>query len=124
MDACDISEDIDITDIIPLITLRAIQDARASNSRRGATSVRSSGADYLRELLTCGNNKRIYSVLRMKKDTFERLCQWMRTNGHLKDSRAVLIDQQVAIFLWVVNYSASLPATAERFGLSLKPVHR
>ena len=124
MDSWDLFEDIDITNIAPLIALGAVQEARRSNAPRGAGSALSSGADYLRELLNCGNDKRIYSVLRMKKDTFQRLCLWMRKNNYLRDSREVLIDQQVAIFLWVINYSASLPATAERFGLTLEPIHR
>ena len=44
MDAWDVFENINITDIIPLTALGAIQDARRSNAQRGAASARLSGA--------------------------------------------------------------------------------
>jgi hypothetical protein len=128
MDAGDLFESIDIHQIIPLIALGAVQGAREAREWSN-TSIRIkdgalSGADYLRELLNCGNTKRIYGVLRMKKETFTQLCQWFRKNGHLTDSREIKIEQQVAQFLWIINYSASIDATAERFRVSTEPVSR
>jgi hypothetical protein len=35
----------------------------------------------------------------MQKDTFDKLCSWMRRGGHLKDAKKVMIEQQVAMFL-------------------------
>jgi hypothetical protein len=58
-----------------------------------------SGADYLRDLLDWGNHKRIYSVLRMQKETFMSFCSWFRKGGFLKDSRTVGVEQQVAMFI-------------------------
>jgi hypothetical protein len=62
--------DIDITDIVPIIAFGAMQEAQSKVSR----STRLPGAAYLEKLLNCGNDKRIYSVLQMKKDTFLGLC--------------------------------------------------
>ena len=111
MDTFNLFEDIDITDIVPLIALRAVQEAVSKVPRNTGLS----SSDYLRELLNCGNEKRIYSVLRIRKDTFNQLCLWLCRNASLKDSRHILIKEQVAIFLWIINFSASIPSTAERF---------
>ena len=67
----DIFEDIDLSDIIPIIVLGAVEDAK---TRRTPRNTSLAGSDYLRELLSCGNDKRIYGVLRMKKETFRSLC--------------------------------------------------
>jgi hypothetical protein len=71
MDSFDVFKDIDITDIVSIIALGAVQEAQSK-------VLRSTGLPkvaYLKELLNCGNNKRIYSVLRIKRNTFLRLCQ-------------------------------------------------
>jgi hypothetical protein len=56
----DTFEDIDILDIVPIIVLRAVDTAKATEIPR-STGLHS--RDYLRELLNCGNEKRIYEVL-------------------------------------------------------------
>jgi hypothetical protein len=121
MDTWNLFDDIDIKGIIPLIVIGAINEGHRANARNKGSK---SGADYLRELLNCGNEKRIYNVLRMKPDTFKQLCRWMRINGHLKDSREALIEQQVAMFLWTINFNSSNYTTAERWGLTTEPISR
>jgi hypothetical protein len=75
-------EDIDITDIVPIIALGAVQEAQSKVLR----STGLPGIAYLKELLNCRNDKRIYSVLRMKRDTFLGLCQWFKNSNSLKDT--------------------------------------
>jgi hypothetical protein len=111
MDAFDLFGDIDITDIVPIIILGAVQEAVSKVPR----STGLPGADYLDELLNCGNEKRIYSVLRMKKETFRKLCIRLEKDGGLRSTIHVSVNQQVAIFLWIINFSASMGSTAERF---------
>ena len=82
MDSFDLFGDIDITDIVPLIALGAVQEAQSKVPR----STGLPGAAYLEELLNCGNEKRIYSVLRMNRNTFLRLCQWLKKSSSLKDT--------------------------------------
>jgi hypothetical protein len=117
----DTFEDIDILDIVPIIVLGAVDTAKATEIPR---STGLPGGDYLRELLNCGNEKRIYEVLRMKRDTFSELYLWLRKKSNLKDSRHILIEEQVAMFLWTINYSASMRVVAERFQHSTEPVSR
>ena len=84
----DLFSDIDITEIVPLIILGAVQKAQLKVPR----STGLSGALYLEELLNCENEKRIYSVLRINKETFLRLCQWFRKNSSLKDTVYIVIS--------------------------------
>ena len=125
MDAGDLFPSIDIYDIVPLIALGAVQESRnSSNTPLGQKESILSGSDYLRELLNCDNESRIYRVLRMKTETFRSLCYWFRIKGGLKDSRYIPVEQQVAQFLWIINYSASYDSTAERFSITKEPVSR
>ena len=55
---------------------------------------------------------------------FEKLCLWFQKEGYLKGSRVVSIEQQVAMFLWVITYGASTTATCERFRITVEPLHR
>jgi hypothetical protein len=116
----DAFEDIDLSEIIPIIALGAVE---ATKGARTSRSTGQPGGDYLRELLA-SSEKRVYEVLRMKKATFCELCLWLRRNGNLKDSRFILIEEQVAMFLWTINYSASTRVVAERFQHSTEPVSR
>jgi hypothetical protein len=125
MDDRDLFGGIDISNIIPIIALGAVQEARnSSNTPIGLKDGILSSADYLQELLNSGNESQIYRVLRMKKETFQKLCSWCQMKGGLKESRIVPIEQQVAQFLWILNYSASYDSTAERFSITKEPVSR
>jgi hypothetical protein len=64
MDNWDLFEAIDIEDISGLIVLGVAVKAQDSK-KLGSSELILSGADYLRDLLNCDNNKRIYLVLRM-----------------------------------------------------------
>ena len=113
--------DIDLSEIIPMVILGAVENAKEPKIPRNTGLP---GGHYLRELLKCGNDKRIYSVLRMQKDTFYSLCLWLRKNSDLEDSQHILIEEQVAMFLWIINFDASMALAAERFQHSTEPVSR
>ena len=113
--------DIDLSDITPLIILGAIQSAPVDKTPMNTGLP---GGDYLRELLNYGNSNRIYRILRMKKETFTALCLWLRKNSDLKDTRHVLIEEQLAMFLWAINFDASVATIAERFQHSTETISR
>ena len=125
MEDKDLFGSLDFTDIVPLIAIAALEGA-PKHSNRPQTSGEGvvSGNDYLRELLNCDDTKRIYKVLRMSRGTFLSLCQLFRQRNLLKDTRNTGVEQQVAQFIWIINYSASFDATAERFRISKEPVSR
>ena len=74
MDDWDLFEAIDIEDISGIIALRVVAEAQGLKNKLASSEPILSGADYLRDLLDCDNHKRIYSVLRMQKETFMSLC--------------------------------------------------
>jgi hypothetical protein len=117
--------ELELHDIIPLIALAALEEAQTAREVQMAKAPRStslSGEAYIFELLRCGNEKRIYSVLRMKSNTFKTLCDWLETNTPLRSSRHITIKEQVAIFLWIINFDSSIWQTAERFQHSTKTI--
>jgi hypothetical protein len=107
--------DIDLSDVVPLILLGAIEHTGDTQPAKTPRSTGLPGAEYLRELLDCGSHKRIYLVLRITKETFNCLCLWLRKNSDLVDTCYILINEQVAMFLWIINFDVSIEATAERF---------
>jgi len=125
MDNANLFAGIDLIELIPLVVIGAVESAPKQSNVPVASALGAlSGSDFLRELLNCGNDKRIYRVLRMKKETFRKLCIWFRQKGHLQDSRFIRVEQQVAQFLWIINFNMSIEATAERFRLTNEPVSR
>jgi hypothetical protein len=117
----DIIEDIDLLELIPTIILgvtnEAVQAARTPRNTGQPRGV------YLQELLG-SSEKRIYSVLRMKRETFLELCNWLQTHTNLTPGRDISVQEQVAMFLWTINYSASNGAVAERFQHSGETISR
>ena len=91
-----------INNIILLIAIRAIEAIKERIPR----STRTPGSYYLQELLT-SSPKRIYDVLCMKRETFIELCDWLEVNTDLKARGNISVQEQVAMFLWTLNYSAS-----------------
>ena len=88
--------DPDLSKVIPLIILGAIE---SKPDAKAPMNTGLPGGDYLRELLETGHPKRIYCILRIKKETFQDLCLWLRRNTDLTDSWRILIEEQVAMFL-------------------------
>ena len=74
MDDWDLFEAIYIEDISRLIVLGAVAKAQDSKKELASSEPILSGADYLRDLLDYSNYKRIYSVLRIQKETFISIC--------------------------------------------------
>ena len=65
IDDWDLFEAINIEDISVLIALGVVNKAQGSKEQLGSSELILSGADYLRDLLNCGNYKCIYLVLRI-----------------------------------------------------------
>jgi hypothetical protein len=67
---------IDIKDIIPAIMIRVVQAIKPEKTPRNTGQP---GQDYLSELLN-SSPKRMYEVLRIEKQTFLKLCDWLECN--------------------------------------------
>ena len=116
----DLSEEFDIEDLIPAIVIGAVESVQ---SQRTPQMTGQAGREYLDQLLS-STPLRIYEVLRMKKESFLDLCEWLETNTDLRSTWRVSIQEQVAMFLWTVNYSASSQQVKERFQHSAEIISR
>ena len=115
------SSSIDFETLIPAIVIGAAQASKLQNRPRNTGLP---GREYLHELLNCGSPKRIYDVLRMRSTTFFRLCDWLELHTALQSTAFVSVQEQVAMFLWTINYSASSRQVMERFQHSGETVSR
>ena len=116
----DRSNEFDIEDLIPEIIIGVVQSIQEEKS---VHMTGQAGREYLQELLS-SSPLRVYEVLRMKKESFLELCDWLETNTDLRPTWRVSVQEQVAMFLWTLNYSASNRQVKERFQHSQETVSR
>jgi hypothetical protein len=109
--------DIDLYDLIPAIVLGAVESTQTPKNPS------QSGREYLHHLLH-SSERRIYTVLRMQKDTFLELCAWLRKNTDLREGRSISIEEKVAMFLWTLNYNSSNRSVGDQFKHSGESVSR
>lgn len=72
-----------------------------------------SGEDWIRELLT-GHEDRIQHELGVHREVFTALVQVLRSMGY-RDSRDVILEEQVGIFLYTCRTALSVRHVGERF---------
>ncbi|XXG82524.1 hypothetical protein AAC387_Pa10g0452 [Persea americana] len=63
-----------------------------------------SGRTYLNEILT-GHPRKCLDIFRMSSGCFLLLVNELKHRGHLRDSRAVSVEEQLAIFLFTIGHS-------------------
>ncbi|KAF6174013.1 hypothetical protein GIB67_039964 [Kingdonia uniflora] len=61
------------------------------------------GKEYIAELVE-GNPIRMYENLRMNKLVFKNLCDSSTTEGSLRDTRGISVDEQVGIFFYTIGH--------------------
>jgi hypothetical protein len=114
--------DIDLEELIPLVAIGAAQATKLGRGTPRSTGL--PGRVYVHELFQNGTPRRIYDVLRMQKETFFKLCDWLESNTDIESSRHISVQEQVAMFLWTINFSASNRQVMERFQHSGETVSR
>jgi len=82
------------------------------------------GATYIEELLAAGHNGRIQEVLRMRLKPFKVLCNIMRRDGLLSDTRHISIEESLAMFSHVVGRGTTFRDVEERYQHSGATVFR
>jgi len=84
-----------------------------------------SGKAYVQELISPTTHpNRIQDALRMPRITFLKLCTWLQHNNLLRNSKYLELEEQVAMFLWIVGRGASNRDIQERFQHSGDTVSR
>ncbi|PON70467.1 hypothetical protein PanWU01x14_081360 [Parasponia andersonii] len=61
-----------------------------------------SGHEYVVEVLN-GHRSRCFDSFRMEKNVFKALCSVPKEKFFLKDSKYILTEEQVAIFLYIIS---------------------
>ncbi|TXG60628.1 hypothetical protein EZV62_015203 [Acer yangbiense] len=82
-----------------------------------------SGNMWLMELLQ-GNESRCYTMFRMDKDVFFRLCNDLETNYGLRGSRRMSVIEILGIFLHILGHGVGNRLVQERFQHSGETVSR
>ena len=78
-----------------------------------------SGRDYVAELLASSSNeRRMYEVLRMPRNTFLDLKNWMVTNAGLQETKKISVDQQLVMFIAIAGHRSTNREVQERFQVS------
>jgi hypothetical protein len=116
----DSSDDSELEEIAAVIVVAAI---KASKQEKTPRHTGQPGHVYLEKLLK-SSPTRVYQVLRMQKETFKDLCTWLASNTELRSTWRISIEEQVAMFLWTINYGASSRQDMERFQHSAETVSR
>ena len=81
-------------------------------------------ATYVHFLLHEARDTLVHEVTSMKHETFNSLISEFRENDLLKDGHSVSVEEQLLIFLNVVQYNNSMRETAHKFRRGLFTVHR
>ena len=97
-------------DVAKLVGLYALHYLCKEPCRTSALS----GSKYVEELLA-SNHHRIQETLRMDLYTFRALCRILKERGLLAQTRRTTVEEQVAIFLFIVGNAASNRLAQERF---------
>ena len=93
-----------------------------SRNRRNASSLY--GEQWLEQLLDQRHSTRIHDNLRMDRETFLKLSEWLQDHGGLRHSRCVSAGQKLAIFLLITGQGLSQRGAMEFFQHSLETISR
>ena len=105
---------------LPFLFQRSIPQAIPQAMRTSSLS----GGEYINEVMTCRNPRRIQEVLRMKLEVFQFLCSELQNKGGLAPSGHIGVEEQVAMFLYAIAHSHTNREVQERFQHSGETVSR
>ncbi|XP_020268890.1 uncharacterized protein LOC109844313 [Asparagus officinalis] len=119
----DSDSDSDEEQFVVLLTIHAFMKFNGSfmEQPRSQRISKLSGHDWVIEVLG-GHPGTCFDLFRMKKEAFINLCEELKRIGKLKHSRNVTIQEQVAIFLFVLSHNERQRMVADRFQHSLETI--
>lgn len=83
----------------------------------------SSGAKFVDEVLN-GQNERCLENFRMDKHVFYKLCDILQAKGLLRHTNRIKIEEQLAIFMFIVGHNLRTRAVQELFRYSGETISR
>ncbi|XP_028762826.1 protein ALP1-like [Neltuma alba] len=81
------------------------------------------GREFVNELMQ-GSGTTCYELLRMERACFISLCNELRTKGYLEDSRGVMLEEKVAMFLYIIGHNLRQRVVSDRFQHSTETISR
>ena len=82
-----------------------------------------SGVQYTHELLE-GHRSRCFTNLRMEAHIFQEISDYLCLKNLLRSTRGVIIEEQLAMFMYMLARNASFSALCDRFQHSRETIHR
>lgn len=138
--ACDASEDSsddEYSDVEELLVAGLICEAAESMknrkrprfpcisvSRKIVNPGGSAAAEEKAQLLLKGADRQFHDELRVTKEEFRQLCQWISANTLMKGSCWQTLELKLMIFLYVIGQGCTQRAVAYRFGVAQSSVSR
>ncbi|KAL4018331.1 hypothetical protein IC575_021922 [Cucumis melo] len=113
----DFYSDDDDDGIFILFTLVYMSLHRIQSSKQPCRTSALRGHDYVIELLN-GNDSSCFDCFRMKRITFIRFCEDLKSKTNLKSSRYLTVQEKVSIFLLIISHNESNHIAVERFQYS------
>ncbi|XP_031388345.1 uncharacterized protein LOC116201300 [Punica granatum] len=118
--------DDDDSSVDDLPVLLAISDAMSAQQAPRARPCRTSalqGSEYINEVLS--NDTRCYENFRMDPHVFHNLCDTLRVNCGIRNTRkGMTVEEMLGMFLLVVAHSTRYAVVAERFQHSKETISR
>lgn len=88
-----------------------------------AHNVASNGTKFVDEVLN-GQNERCFENFRMDKPVFYKLCDLLQGKGLLRHTNRIKIEEQIAIFLFIIGHNLRTRAVQELFKYSGETISR
>lgn len=83
----------------------------------------SNGAKFVDEVLN-GANQRCLDNFRMDKQVFYNLCDILETKGLLRDTNRIKIEEQLAMFMFIIGHNLRIRSVQELFHYSGETISR
>jgi hypothetical protein len=117
------AEDDLIDNALLSLMLQLIPNApEPPKTRQSRRISREEGKQRLTNLLESNHDGRIQAALRMSRDTFYQLRNWLTKHANLKASKHISVEMKLAIFIFITTRPASQRDTIEQYGLGNRAI--
>ncbi|KAJ0682298.1 hypothetical protein HanPI659440_Chr16g0645781 [Helianthus annuus] len=88
-----------------------------------STPTSANGTKFVDEVLN-GSNERFLENFRMEKHVFYKLCDKLKAKGLLRHTSRIKVEEQLAIFLFIIGHNLRTRAVQELFRYSGETISR
>ncbi|KAI3678458.1 hypothetical protein L6452_37752 [Arctium lappa] len=107
--------------IVIFLYMYYLQPKRLKRKRDNTSAL--TGRQFTDELLE-GNDRQCIDLLRMSRDAFVQLCAHFKAKGWLTDSKHILVEEKMAIFLMIIGHNQRYRVLKNRFQHSTQTIHK